>query len=324
MVAARGREVGLVDLFPVGAVTVGQRGAELAELGAMARSAAGSTASPTTAAHPRGPAAAPGAGVHPGLRRRDRRPRRGRLADRRRPDARGRGLGHARAGRLAGRRRGDGGRPRPAAGRADRRAPAPLPRLHRRRGRAGQGGQGPRGAGHRRGRPPPLHPDRRGRPLLRPGVQGQPAPAREGRRRGRPPGAGRRHPRRHRHRPRPPRPRGQGGRVGQRPAGHARPGDRPGRDPDRAGRARLPRPGDRGRAAHRRAGPLPAPRARRPGRAWGAGQPGRARPGRHLDGRPGQAGQPGPQHPLPRPRAARPGRPHPAARRLHRPRRAGA
>jgi dihydroorotase len=40
MVAARGREVGLVDVFPVGAVTLGQRGAELAELGAMARSAA--------------------------------------------------------------------------------------------------------------------------------------------------------------------------------------------------------------------------------------------------------------------------------------------
>ncbi|HET7517859.1 MAG TPA: dihydroorotase, partial [Actinomycetes bacterium] len=40
MVAARGREVGLVDLFPVGAVTVARRGAELAELGAMARSSA--------------------------------------------------------------------------------------------------------------------------------------------------------------------------------------------------------------------------------------------------------------------------------------------
>ena len=40
MVAARGREIGLVDVFPVGAVTLGQRGAELAELGAMARSAA--------------------------------------------------------------------------------------------------------------------------------------------------------------------------------------------------------------------------------------------------------------------------------------------
>ena len=40
MVAARGREVGLVDVFPVGAVTAGLRGEELAELGAMARSAA--------------------------------------------------------------------------------------------------------------------------------------------------------------------------------------------------------------------------------------------------------------------------------------------
>ena len=40
MVAARGREIGLVDVFPVGAVTLGQRGSELAELGAMARSAA--------------------------------------------------------------------------------------------------------------------------------------------------------------------------------------------------------------------------------------------------------------------------------------------
>ena len=34
-----------------------------------------------------------------------------------------------------------------------------------------------RGVRHRRGRPPPLQPHRRGRPLLRPGVQGQPAPA---------------------------------------------------------------------------------------------------------------------------------------------------
>jgi dihydroorotase len=37
----RGREVGLVDVHPVGAVTVGLRGEKLAELGAMARSAAG-------------------------------------------------------------------------------------------------------------------------------------------------------------------------------------------------------------------------------------------------------------------------------------------
>jgi len=37
----RGREVGLVDVHPVGAVTVGLRGERLAELGAMAASAAG-------------------------------------------------------------------------------------------------------------------------------------------------------------------------------------------------------------------------------------------------------------------------------------------
>jgi dihydroorotase len=37
----RGREVGLVDVYPVGAVTVGLAGKQLAELGTMARSAAG-------------------------------------------------------------------------------------------------------------------------------------------------------------------------------------------------------------------------------------------------------------------------------------------
>ena len=37
---SRGREVGLVDIFPVGAVTVGLKGDQLAELGAMAHSRA--------------------------------------------------------------------------------------------------------------------------------------------------------------------------------------------------------------------------------------------------------------------------------------------
>jgi dihydroorotase len=98
------------------------------------------------------------------------------------------------------------------------------------------------------------------------------------------------------------------------PPGMLGPGDGPGRDPDRAGRAGPPGPGDRDRAAHQRPGPLPAgSRPRRPGRPGGAGQPGRVRPGRDLDGRPGPAGQPGPQHPLPRPPAAGPGRAHAAA-----------
>ena len=191
------------------------------------------------------------------------------------------------------------------------------------RGRAGQGGQGPRGAGHRRGRPPPLHPDRRS-PALRPGVQGQPAAAREGRRRGGPPGAGRRHHRRHRHRPRPharedkevewaTAPPGMlgletalavtltelvgGGSGGLKPSPRSARG--PGGSSLAPGRTGLPGPARRGRAAHRRAGPLPpAGRPRRPGGAGRAGQPGRLRPRRRLDRRPGPAGQPGPRAPF--------------------------
>ncbi|WP_442940320.1 amidohydrolase family protein [Nocardioides sp. B-3] len=44
-----GREAGLVDVQPVGAVTKGLAGEELAELGLMARSAPGCGSSPTTA-----------------------------------------------------------------------------------------------------------------------------------------------------------------------------------------------------------------------------------------------------------------------------------
>jgi dihydroorotase len=40
LIAARGREAGLADVFPAGAVSVGRLGNELAEFGAMARSAA--------------------------------------------------------------------------------------------------------------------------------------------------------------------------------------------------------------------------------------------------------------------------------------------
>ena len=45
----RGQEVGLVDVHPVGAVTVGLKGEKLAELGTMAASAAAACGcSPTT------------------------------------------------------------------------------------------------------------------------------------------------------------------------------------------------------------------------------------------------------------------------------------
>ncbi|GMA37683.1 hypothetical protein GCM10025876_38870 [Demequina litorisediminis] len=40
LVASRGREVGLVDVYPVGAVTVGLGGTQLSEMGAMANSRA--------------------------------------------------------------------------------------------------------------------------------------------------------------------------------------------------------------------------------------------------------------------------------------------
>ncbi len=73
--------------------------------------------------------------------------------------------------------------------------------------RPGAPGPSRRAAGHRRGGPPPLHPDRRLCGRLRPGVQGQPAAAARGRRGGGEGRPGRRDHRRHRHRPRPPRPR---------------------------------------------------------------------------------------------------------------------
>ncbi len=80
-----GREAGHCDVAPVGAVTVGLAGEQLAELGTMADSAArvrvfsddGHCVSDASA-H------APGAGVRQGLRRRDRPARAGAAADRRR------------------------------------------------------------------------------------------------------------------------------------------------------------------------------------------------------------------------------------------------
>ena len=195
MVAARGREVGLVDVFPVGAVTLGQRGSELAELGAMARSAAAVDCfsddgrpirearllrfaleyarafDAVIADHAEDASLTDGAQMHEGEVSAMLGLAGWPAAAEEMVVARDLLLAELTGGRLHLCHVSTGGR-----------------------GRAGPGGQGPRGAGHRRGRPPPLHPDRRGRQLLRPGVQGQPAAAREGRRRGGPPRAGRRHP----------------------------------------------------------------------------------------------------------------------------------
>jgi dihydroorotase len=73
-----GRRTGLVDVRPVGAVTAGLGGERLAELGAMAESAAGVRVFSDDGEAVHRPAAhAPGAGVRQGVRRGDRPARRG-------------------------------------------------------------------------------------------------------------------------------------------------------------------------------------------------------------------------------------------------------
>ena len=93
---------------------------------------------------------AAGARVREGVRRRDRAARAGSAPHRGRADERGRRLGGARPGRLAGGGRGVDHRPRRAAGRARRVAPARLPPLDRRLGRHHPLGQAPRRGRHRR------------------------------------------------------------------------------------------------------------------------------------------------------------------------------
>ena len=79
MVAARGREVGLVDVFPVGAVTLGQQAESWPSWGPWPARRPRWTASPTTAGSSARPGRCAWPWSTPGLRRRDRRPRRGRL-----------------------------------------------------------------------------------------------------------------------------------------------------------------------------------------------------------------------------------------------------
>ncbi len=222
-----GRATGLVDVQPIGAVTVGRAGKQLAELGAMADSAAQVRVFSDDGSCVVGPGAdAARAGVREGVRRGHRPARRGAPADRRRAAQRGGRLGPARADRLAGRgRRGDH-RPRRAAGRPRRFAAARLPRVDGRLGRDPALGQEQGLAGHRRGDAAPPAADRRAGRELRPGVQGQPAAAHRRRHRGAARRPGRRHDRLRRHRPRPARGRGQRDRVGRRGARHARPADR--------------------------------------------------------------------------------------------------
>ena len=186
----------------------------------------------------------------------------------------------ARADRLAGGRRGGDHRPGRAARRARRRPAARLPRLHRRQRRDAPPGQGARRAGDRRGDPAPPAAHRRA------GAEPTTRSSRSTRRCAPPPTSPRCAPaladgidRRRRHRPRPARRGGQGVRVGVRPAGHARPGDGA---VDRAATCSAPQwdliaermsrtPGPDRRAG--RARPRPGARARRPTSPWSTRPP---------------------------------------------------
>ena len=181
---------------------------------------------------------------------------------------RGRDLRAARPARLAGGGRGHDRRPRRPAGRADPVPAARLPRLHRRDRRRAPLGQAARHRRHRRGRPAPPAADHGRGARLRPDLQGEPtAAARRGRR-----GAARRALRRdHRrggHRPRTARPARQGPRVRRGGVRDARAGDRArrgGRDHGQPGPVRLAR---RGRSGCRSSRPTSPGFPTRAARCW--------------------------------------------------------
>ena len=173
-----GRDVGLVDVVPIGAVTVGRKGERLAELAAMAYSAAGvrvfsddgdcvsdallmrraleyvKAFDGVIAQHAQEPRLTQGAQMHEGE-----------------VSAR---LG---SDRLAGGRRGGDHRPGLPAHRSRRLPAARLPPVDSRIGRRRGGRQEARHRGDRRGDAAPPAAHRRAGGRLRPGVQGQPAAA---------------------------------------------------------------------------------------------------------------------------------------------------
>ena len=144
----RGREVGLVDVHPVGAVTVGLGGERLAEMGMMAASPAGVRMFSDDGRCVNDPLLMRRALEYAALARRRGGPaRRGPPAHRRRAGPRGPGRRPAGAHRLAGQRRGVDRRPRRDARRRRRGPPARLPPLHRALGRGAARGRGRRCAG---------------------------------------------------------------------------------------------------------------------------------------------------------------------------------
>ena len=160
---------------------------------------------------------------------------------------------------------------------------------------------GPRGeaagpARHRRGRPAPLHPHRRGGGGLRHPRQDEPAAPASGGRGRRPGGPRRRHHRRHRHRPRAPRRHGQAGAVRRGRQRSHRAGDGAPPHPG-AGAGGGARSGPGGGAPHLGPGrglraSRRTPRARRAGRRDARGPRGR------VDGRGGEVPVQEPEHSL--------------------------
>ena len=211
-----GRQTGLVDVQPIGAVTAGRAGTQLAELGAMADSPARvRDVQRRWGLRVRLRAHAPCVGVRARVRRDHRAARRGSPADCWRADERGRRLRPIGPRWVARRGRGGDRRPGRAARRACRISAACLPRIHGRVGGVVALGQGQGLGGQRRGHTAPSVVDRRAGGELRPGVQGQPPIAHRRRRRGAPRRTGRWHRRLRRHRPRAALHRGQGDRVGR-------------------------------------------------------------------------------------------------------------
>ncbi len=124
----------------------------------------------------------------------------------------------------------------------------------------------------RRGHPAPPAADRRPGGRLRPGLQGQPAAAHRRGRGGAARGPGRRHHRLRRHRPRAASGGGQGNRVGHGRVRHDRAGNRAARGPGSHGRHGPARLGRGGRPDVPAAGPH-RPAARPGGRRWPRGCP---------------------------------------------------
>ena len=159
----RKRAEGLpVDVYPIGAVSKGRKGEELAEMGDMAAGGAvafSDDGAPGAARRPH----APRARVRPDARPPDPGPRGGPHAEPARPHARGRRRHAARAARHPGARRGGHDRARRAAGRVHRRPVhvCHISTRHRRRHRPP--GEGAGRPDHRRGLPAPLGAHRRGR-----------------------------------------------------------------------------------------------------------------------------------------------------------------